>query len=414
MAIKIENFDNFEVAGKTYVGNFPLYSSDIVCSIPSAVDEEENNLFLTSEGDFVNFYTPTPTVTPTNTPTITPTPEWTGFLPLASTVCVGVSFTQTNTDLNGNFPDITQTAIGTKQPTWTAYSPDASTIPLGESFQQTRTNDCGETDTITSIGTKQPEFFEYSIIISANVNNYNNILPTLTNNGWNGTKKVKLTLTVNSGVTVGSTVATTAALTIPAMPTNSLVFLINNGNIYGAGGTAGLGGVGVAGGDGGNGGTALSISTPTTISNYGNIKGGGGGGGGGAGYSQTYFHCMCANAPIVCGYGCQPPGCVCGNHNNDPACAFCGQQTWPTRTYTGGNGGIGQGSANAAGVGLNETSGKLGGAGGSFGNTGSNGSAYNAILGGTGGLAGYYIKLSTGGTYVFATGLTGNVAGRIG
>jgi hypothetical protein len=433
MAIKIENFDDFEVGGKTYVGNFPLYTSDIVCSITSAVDEEQNNLLLTSEGDFVNVYVPPPPEPPP------PTPNWSGFLPLASTICVGVSFTQINTDLNGNYPPVIQTNIGTKQPTWTDYSPDASTIPLGQSFEQTRTNDCGGSQTITSTGTKVSEFFEYNIIISSNVNNYNGILSTLTSNGWDGIKKVKLTLTVNSGVTVGSNTTATAALIIPVMPANSLVILINNGNIYGAGGAAGVGGSGNVGNAGQDGGIALSISTPTTISNYGNIKGGGGGGGGGAGYIES-VQCNCVNTEqksaicCQCSYGCTAPKPGYAYHRclQNKNCYYCGcawGDCWKSECYSyniittcqtcnttkiGGIGGIGQGSGNVAGSGSSGTSGKLGGAGGAFGNNGSSGENYNAILGGTGGLAGYYIKLSTGGTYAFATGLTGNVAGRIG
>jgi len=38
MAIKIENFESFEVNGKTYSGNFPIYASDAVCTKPSIVD----------------------------------------------------------------------------------------------------------------------------------------------------------------------------------------------------------------------------------------------------------------------------------------------------------------------------------------------------------------------------------------
>jgi hypothetical protein len=38
MAIKIENFESFEINGKTYSGNFPVYASDAVCTKPSTVD----------------------------------------------------------------------------------------------------------------------------------------------------------------------------------------------------------------------------------------------------------------------------------------------------------------------------------------------------------------------------------------
>lgn len=38
MAIVIELFDSFEKNDKTYVGEFPVYSSDSVCVKPSVVD----------------------------------------------------------------------------------------------------------------------------------------------------------------------------------------------------------------------------------------------------------------------------------------------------------------------------------------------------------------------------------------
>src|SRR3989344_1373302 len=106
------------------------------------------------------------------------------------------------------------------------------------------------------------------------------------------------TVTINSGITVGSASAGTAALVSGTWPAGSTVLLINNGNIYGRGGDGGAGGssssipCGVfcsqypagAGGAGGAGGPAMSLSYNITINNTsGNIFGGGGGGGGGTG-----------------------------------------------------------------------------------------------------------------------------------
>lgn len=48
MAIKIELFDSYEINGKTYTGNFPIYSSDAVCIKPSYIDYE-NQLQLDLE-----------------------------------------------------------------------------------------------------------------------------------------------------------------------------------------------------------------------------------------------------------------------------------------------------------------------------------------------------------------------------
>jgi len=434
MAIKIENFDSFEVNGKTYTGVFPLYSSDAVCANPNIVDyknQTEDELLQTDEGEFVNLYTPTPTPTPTTTPTSTPTANFTDWTPAVSDVCDGVSFLQTKKDLNGNFADDTRTMVGTKQPTWTAYIPDASSIPAGQSFQQTRTNDCGDSMTITSIGTKISIFFEHSIIISSNVNNYDGVTSALYANGWNGTKKVDLNITVNSGVIVGSSTPAQPSLNIPLLPTGSIVRLINRGKILGAGGTFGLGGIGASGQDGEVGGTALAIRTTTIISNYGQMKAGGGGGGGGAGYLQTNICdmvevCRCCdrhgnddcpssnrgdpcNTPDVCWW-------VIGRCNRGTLYAH-GKKI--NASYSGGNGGFGEGSYGTAVTGLVGTGGKPGGSGGSYGKDGSAGSSYNKTsVGGKGGLAGYYIKIeytpNNDVSYSYVKGLGGFVDGRIG
>ncbi|MFT7579752.1 MAG: hypothetical protein ACI9MR_001418 [Myxococcota bacterium] len=96
-------------------------------------------------------------------------------------------------------------------------------------------------------------------------------------------------VTVNNGVTVSASGGMVPAFTTGALPNGSTVTLINNGNIYGAGGQGGTAGttnsgvggtahsVGFAGGD------AITTTVALTIDNStGNIFGGGGGGGGGA------------------------------------------------------------------------------------------------------------------------------------
>ncbi len=93
-------------------------------------------------------------------------------------------------------------------------------------------------------------------------------------------------VTIDSGVIVGSTSTSSAAMVTGAFPSGSTLKIINNGRIQGAGGT----------GNSNDGGDALSLGYPVTIDNNNQIWGGGGGGsrgdcgfaegggGGGAGY----------------------------------------------------------------------------------------------------------------------------------
>jgi len=41
MATKIENYNNFEVNGKTFIGNFPVFVSDSICPIEQVDDFED-------------------------------------------------------------------------------------------------------------------------------------------------------------------------------------------------------------------------------------------------------------------------------------------------------------------------------------------------------------------------------------
>jgi hypothetical protein len=103
-----------------------------------------------------------------------------------------------------------------------------------------------------------------------------------------------LIVTVNPGVTVGSTATPTYAMLVPSgfSPTDN-VTIVNNGTIISAGGVGGTGarwlGPGVPNasmspGDPGTvGGNGLFVDRPVTIENNGTIAGGGGGGGGGGG-----------------------------------------------------------------------------------------------------------------------------------
>jgi len=90
-----------------------------------------------------------------------------------------------------------------------------------------------------------------------------------------------ITITVNAGVNVYSTVSTTPSLFIFGANPGDTVTLVNNGNIIGYGGNGGLlqDGGGPATQAAVAGFTALSVFSNITVVNNGNIGGGGGGGG---------------------------------------------------------------------------------------------------------------------------------------
>jgi len=119
----------------------------------------------------------------------------------------------------------------------------------------------------------------------------------LTANGWDGKSSVTL---INTGQII-SVAATTLSAVSPAliisatMPQGLVLWFVNNGGVYGAGGYGGQANNSAAS-VGGVGSIALSVtsSTPLVITNNSNIAGGGGGGaapiygaGGGKGADQT-------------------------------------------------------------------------------------------------------------------------------
>lgn len=122
-------------------------------------------------------------------------------------------------------------------------------------------------------------------IVSSNVDNL--VLSTLfTEAEWSGTAPKEVI--INAGVTVGSntvsTVACRTGTTVNAQPMGGTLKLINNGNIYGAGGA---GATSTTGGVGGN---ALEAEVLLTVQNNNRIYSGGGGGGkGGVGCTGYYY-----------------------------------------------------------------------------------------------------------------------------
>jgi len=120
--------------------------------------------------------------------------------------------------------------------------------------------------------------------ISANANNV--ILSSyFTESEWkSGATK---TVIIEPGVTVGSTTNGTSSLrtgtTVNGSALGGKLILINNGNIYGAGGPV-TSTVGLVGG------TALEASILINVTNNGNIYGGGGGGGNGGEGARGYYY----------------------------------------------------------------------------------------------------------------------------
>lgn len=182
------------------------------------------------------------------------------------------------------------------------------------------------------------------------------------------TSPVEFTLTINPGVFVTSTSTAVAALVTGTFPVGSIVNLINNGSVYGLGGTGGKATSGPTPGNAGfAGGNAIQLNFNLNITNgSGEIFGGGGGGGGGATTWQGVF----------------------GN-------AYGG----------GGGGGCPNGIGGAAGSGAAGSNGTLstpgggrgypaGGAGGTFGAAGVTGTAGTVGAGGSGGTPGKAITLN--------------------
>lgn len=104
-----------------------------------------------------------------------------------------------------------------------------------------------------------------------------------------------IVVTVNPGVTVGSTATPTYAMLVPsAFNPGDTVTIVNNGVIQGMGGAGGRGGSSpfpnplTPGAPGAAGGNALYVNRPVVVTNNGTVaSGGGGGGGGGAGGRAT-------------------------------------------------------------------------------------------------------------------------------
>ena len=208
------------------------------------------------------------------------------------------------------------------------------------------------------------------LTITSNVFNYN-----IYTAAGSPTTATNVTVTINSGVLIGSSDPDTPSMVTGTFPSGSVITIVYNGTIIGAGGPGGAGSTpnGVAGGPGG---AALSLASNVVLTNNGVIKGGGGGGGGSAQYARTFGGSG--------GGGCGYVGGAAG---------------------TGQYGGTGQpGSSSGGGSGSNP--GLPGGSGGACGSTGSAGQNGPIWVGGVGGAAGAAI-VTNGNTITWTAGNNG-------
>lgn len=210
-----------------------------------------------------------------------------------------------------------------------------------------------------------------ALTISSNTYNYT-LNPAKVSGYISGGTTV--TLTVNSGISVGSTTTANPALAVSGWAAGDTVSIVNNGTIEGCGGEGGRAGGGPGNLPGGAGGPALTVSYAVVIDNAsGIVAGGGGGGGGGGGNSPAVATGRAGagggGAGIDGGIG----GTGGGSGNGQPGTATAGGAGVPTQTDGGAGGdGGGRGAAGAAGAAGNSQGGQPGGAGGYCTTTGSN------------------------------------------
>jgi len=239
----------------------------------------------------------------------------------------------------------------------------------------------------------RPAFFVFNPTIASSTTQYN-LRAAALSAGWDGARPLKATVTINSGVYVGSTSTAAYAFDTGAgFPSGSVLTLNNFGTIVGMGGTGGT-----AGTAGGAGGPALRAQYVLAITNGGTIAGGGGGGAGSNTATKSNVLAGGAGGGGGQGYGTSAGGAR--------AAAYAGAQ-YPY-AEPGSSGGIAAPGAGGAGVSSGyypnqwtapwyATSGD-GGAGGAFGQPGAPSgagwgvdAAVTGIYSNPGGAAGYAV-----------------------
>jgi hypothetical protein len=252
-----------------------------------------------------------------------------------------------------------------------------------------------------------------NITISSNTNNYN-----LWDNkgGTYSAGNTTVNLTINSGVTLGSTSQGGYAFTTGlGWVTGDVINITNNGTIKGKGGNGGAGGNAVYNssvsnaGNGGTGGPAFRGQFACTVTNNGSVYGGGGGGGGGGSfYGRLTIVKTTTSYAQGGGGGGGGAGVIAGSGGSG------GSASGAQSTAQGNTGNAGTATAGGAG-GTNAGS---GGAGGGLGANGVTGVLVPNNYGppeaygnpGTGGVRGYY---QVGSVFINGgSGIGGTVGGR--
>lgn len=250
---------------------------------------------------------------------------------------------------------------------------------------------------------------DIALTIAADTNNYNIFS---SKGGTYVAGKSNVTLTVNSGVSVGSTSTGTYALdTGTGWATGDTITIVNNGTVRGRGGDGGDGGSSIndssgakvsmsAGAAGGSGGNAFRSQFATAITNNGTFAGGGGGGGGGG--SNRYFQAgdkggMQTYAGGGGGGGAGLGSGGAGGYAGNFAKIFANPTYSANSTAASGSSGTatagGAGGAGTTNIGDTNNDTK-GGDGGGLGSAGSSGSSITNLsenkVGGAGGASGNY------------------------
>jgi hypothetical protein len=254
---------------------------------------------------------------------------------------------------------------------------------------------------------------EVNLVISADTDNYD----IYANRGGSYVAgESDVTLTINSGVVVGSTsIATNALQTGSSWTAGDTITIVNNGTVTGKGGNGGVGGdadnnsgvkTTTSGTDGEDGGDAFLAQFATSFTNNGAVYGGGGGGGGAGGDAQTITGKISRHDAYGGGGG----GGGAGDAVGSGGAGGIGTATGALIVVDDGDDGLDGTSTNGGAGGSGGFSGSSsGGAGGNVGQDGASGANGDAT-GGAGGTRGFYEK---GQSFINSgAGVGGTTAGR--